>query len=67
MYNNFKKKRMWQVSESTSVEVYERNMDELRVYNEAAYQHLLGAAPKEKWVKAYFSGHAKCDTQVNNF
>ena len=49
------------------MEVFEQRLDELRVYNQAAYEHLVGVAPKEKWVKAYFSCHAKCDTQVNKF
>ncbi|KAL1566626.1 hypothetical protein AAHA92_02212 [Salvia divinorum] len=63
MYNNFKKrfsgntlkKKMWAISDSTTEEVYQKNMDALRVYDQAAYQHLVGVTPKERWVKAYFS------------
>ena len=58
------KKRMWGISSSTKVEEYEHNMDALRVFNLAAHNHLLGVASKEKWVRAFFSEHTKCDTQV---
>lgn len=75
MYNNIKKslssrelkKRMWKIFDSTTEEVFEKHMDELRVFSQVAYQHLLDVASKEKWVKAYFYGHAKCDTHVNKF
>lgn len=38
----------------------------MKVYNMPAYQYLLGVAPKEQWVTAYFSEHTKCDILLNN-
>ncbi|KAL1533291.1 hypothetical protein AAHA92_33194 [Salvia divinorum] len=56
MYNNFKKrfsgdefrKKIWGISDSMTEEVFERNMDALRVYNQAAHEYLVRAALKEK-------------------
>ncbi|XP_042068463.1 uncharacterized protein LOC121811619 [Salvia splendens] len=41
-------------------------MDALRIIYPQAHQYLLGVAPKEKWVKAYFSSHVCCDVILNN-
>ncbi|XP_042027181.1 uncharacterized protein LOC121774355 [Salvia splendens] len=41
-------------------------MDALRIIYPQAHQYLLGVAPKEKWVKAYFSPHVCCDVILNN-
>ncbi|XP_042063789.1 uncharacterized protein LOC121807594 [Salvia splendens] len=41
-------------------------MDAVRIIYPQAHQYLLGVAPKEKWVKAYFSPHVCCDVILNN-
>ncbi|XP_047949499.1 uncharacterized protein LOC125195387 [Salvia hispanica] len=74
MYNNFNKRflgeklrnTLWGIAGSTTVEQYERRMEALKVKNVAAYNYLVAAAPKEKWVTAFFSEHARCDSLLNN-
>ncbi|XP_042007379.1 uncharacterized protein LOC121755990 [Salvia splendens] len=41
-------------------------MDALRIIYPQAHQYLLGVAPKENWVKDYFSLHVCCDVILNN-
>ncbi|XP_042064338.1 uncharacterized protein LOC121808063 [Salvia splendens] len=73
IYNNFKKRfigenfkeMLWELASSTTHEQYVQRMDALRVIYPQAHQYLLGVAPKEKWVKAYFSPHICCDI-LNN-
>ncbi|XP_042023008.1 uncharacterized protein LOC121770324 [Salvia splendens] len=65
IYNNFKKRfigenfkeMLWELASSTTQEEYVERMNALRIIYPQAHQYLLGVAPKEKWVKAYFSPH----------
>ncbi|XP_042028005.1 uncharacterized protein LOC121775097 [Salvia splendens] len=41
-------------------------MDALQTEYPQAHQWLSGVAPKEKWVKAFFSPHTCCDVLLNN-
>ncbi|XP_042003765.1 uncharacterized protein LOC121752734 [Salvia splendens] len=41
-------------------------MDALQTEYPSAHQWLSGVAPKEKWVKAFFSPHTCCDVILNN-
>ncbi|XP_041995695.1 uncharacterized protein LOC121745811 [Salvia splendens] len=74
IYNNFKKRFigenfkeiLWELASSTTHEQYVERMDALRIIYPQAHQYLLGVAPKEKWVKTYFSSHVCCDVILNN-
>ncbi|XP_042056161.1 uncharacterized protein LOC121800716 [Salvia splendens] len=74
IYNNFKKRfvgenfkdRLWEIAASTTLEHYAEKMDALRVEYPQAHQWLTGVAPKEKWVKTYFSPHTCSDVLLNN-
>lgn len=74
MYNNFNKRflgeklrnTLWGIAGSTTVEQYERRMETLKVKSVDAYNYLVAVAPKEKWVTAFFSEHACCDSLLNN-
>ncbi|XP_042019034.1 uncharacterized protein LOC121766865 [Salvia splendens] len=74
IYNNFKKRfigenfkeMLWELASSTTPEQYVERMDAVRIIYPQAHQYLLGVAPKEKWVKAYFSPHVCCDVILNN-
>ena len=57
---------MWELASSTTHEQYVERMEALRIIYPQAHQYLLGVAPKEKWVKAYFSSHVCCDVILNN-
>ncbi|XP_042056328.1 uncharacterized protein LOC121800905 [Salvia splendens] len=74
IYNNFKKRfvgedfkdRLWEIASSTTVEQYVALMDALQTEYPSAHQWLSGVAPKEKWVKVFFSPHTCCDVILNN-
>ncbi|XP_042056225.1 uncharacterized protein LOC121800790 [Salvia splendens] len=74
IYNNFKKRfigenfkeMLWELASSTTQEEYVERMNALWIIYPQAHQYLLGVAPKEKWVKAYFSPHVCCDVILNN-
>ena len=74
IYNNFKKRfvgenfkeRLWEIGASTTLEHYLDKMEALRIEYPSAHQWLTGVAPKEKWVKAFFSPHTCCDVLLNN-
>ncbi|XP_042043023.1 uncharacterized protein LOC121788417 [Salvia splendens] len=74
IYNNFKKRfvgenfkdRLWEIASSTTLEHYVDKMDALQTEYPQAHQWLSGVAPKEKWVKAFFSTHTCCDVLLNN-
>ncbi|XP_042031533.1 uncharacterized protein LOC121778279 [Salvia splendens] len=74
IYNNFKKRfigenfkdRLWEIATSTTLEHYVDKMDDMQTEYPQAHQWLSGVAPKEKWVKAFFSPHTYCDVLLNN-
>ncbi|XP_042067082.1 uncharacterized protein LOC121810356 [Salvia splendens] len=74
IYNNFKKRfvgenfkeRLWEIASSTTLEQFICKMDALKTEYPQAHQWLSGVAPKEKWVKAFFSPHTCCDVLLNN-
>ncbi|XP_042029713.1 uncharacterized protein LOC121776580 [Salvia splendens] len=74
IYNNFKKRfvgenfkdRLWEIAASTTLEHYVDKMDAMQTEYPQAHQWLSGVAPKEKWVKAFFSPHTCCDVLLNN-
>ncbi|XP_041991935.1 uncharacterized protein LOC121742786 [Salvia splendens] len=74
IYNNFKKRfigenfkeLLWELASSTTTKQCGERMDALRIIYPQAHQYLLGVAPKEKWVKAYFASHVCCDIILNN-
>ncbi|XP_042059665.1 uncharacterized protein LOC121804202 [Salvia splendens] len=74
IYNNFKKRFigenfkeiLWEFAPSTTHEQYVERMDTLRIIYPQAHQYILGVAPKQKWVNAYFTSHVCCDVILNN-
>ncbi|XP_071906016.1 uncharacterized protein [Coffea arabica] len=74
MYRNFKKKhiglalrnRLWNIACCTTVEMYNKAMDELQTIDKAAYEWVKKAHHHWHWCKAYFPTHVKSDMIVNN-
>ncbi|XP_042027121.1 uncharacterized protein LOC121774288 [Salvia splendens] len=74
IYNDFKKRfvgenfkeRLWEIASSTTLEHYVDKMNALQTEYPQAHQWLSGVAPKEKWVKAFFSPHTCYDVLRNN-
>ena len=74
MYRNFKKKhpglplkdRLWNIANSTTEELYNKAMAELKDFDNEAYQWVKNAPAPRHWCKAFFPTHTKSDMLVNN-
>ncbi|XP_071927175.1 uncharacterized protein [Coffea arabica] len=74
MYRNFKKKhpglplkdRLWNIANSTTEELYNKAMAELKDFDNEAYQWVKNALAPRHWCKAFFPTHTKSDMLVNN-
>ena len=49
------KEMLWKCATSTTVVMFQKNMDELKNYNKKAHEW-LSKIPPEHWSRAYFSG-----------
>lgn len=56
---------MWRAAKATYTNAWEREMQEIRVISEGAYEHLLQIGAKH-WSKSAFTSGPLCDTLVNN-
>lgn len=71
LYNNFMKKLpekklkelMWRATKSTYINVWERELKEIKATSEEAFNYLIQIRPRH-WTKAMLAD-AKCDTLVN--
>ena len=74
MYRNFKKKhpglalkdRIWNIACCTTVEMYDKAMEELQTFDKDAYEWVKKAPHPRHWCKAFFPTHVKSDMIVNN-
>ncbi|CAO2194395.1 unnamed protein product, partial [Urochloa humidicola] len=73
MYQNFQehfkgeilKEQLWKCARSSSVNLWNYNMEKMKALNKDAYEWLLKLEPNT-WVRAYFSTFPKCDMLLNN-
>ncbi|XP_071932925.1 uncharacterized protein [Coffea arabica] len=74
IYRNFKKKhpglalkdRIWNIACCTTVEMYDKAMEELQAFDKDAYEWVKKTPHPRHWCKAYFPTHVKSDMIVNN-
>ncbi|XP_058773528.1 uncharacterized protein LOC131647680 isoform X2 [Vicia villosa] len=73
LYGNWKKKHpglvlkqaMWAAARATSIPVFERAMEKLKLLDPVAWKD-MNDIPAKFWTRAYFQTYSKCDIQVNN-
>nr|GEV83884.1 hypothetical protein [Tanacetum cinerariifolium] len=59
------KECLWKCATSTTIQYFEKNMDELKDTCKDAYEWLK-MIPAVHWSRSYFSGRAHCDVLLNN-
>ncbi|GJZ56584.1 mutator type transposase [Tanacetum coccineum] len=59
------KELLWKSATSPTLQLFERNMEELRSLNKEVYDWLKGIPPHH-WARSHFSGRPHCDVLLNN-
>ncbi|GKA84888.1 mutator type transposase [Tanacetum coccineum] len=59
------KELLWKSATSPTVQLFERNMEELRMINKDVYDWLKKILPHH-WSRSHFSGRPNCDVLLNN-
>ncbi|GJW26097.1 hypothetical protein Tco_0039908 [Tanacetum coccineum] len=59
------KELLWKSATSPTVQLFERNMEELRMINKDVYDWLK-KIPPHHWSRSHFSGRPHCDVLLNN-
>src|ERR1051325_914131 len=59
------KQTMWAAARATSILVWTRSMEKLKLQKEEAWKD-MNEIPAKFWTRAYFKTYSKCDIQVNN-
>ena len=59
------KNQLWKIARSSTITLYEKHMDAMKVLNADAHAWLDNLDPKT-WVRAFQSDVPKCDILLNN-
>lgn len=59
------KQAMWGAARATSIPIWERAMQKLKLLDGGAWKD-LNDIPAMLWTRSHFKTYAKCDIQVNN-
>ena len=59
------KQTMWAAARATSIPLWTRSMEKLKLQKEEAWKD-MNEIPAKFWTRAYFQTYSKCDIQVNN-
>src|SRR4051812_22841421 len=56
---------MWAAARATSIPLWERSMEKLKLLDGDAWKDMMDI-PAKFWTRAHFKTYTKCDMQVNN-
>ncbi|KAI3794251.1 hypothetical protein L1987_36880 [Smallanthus sonchifolius] len=62
---NLYKDFLWRAATATTIPQFQLIMEELRKFNQGAYDWLI-AIPPRHWSRSHFTGRSKCDVLLNN-